>query len=368
MTSSSTPVLSETRAPSIYGTIITEIVLSITFVALRLQARRLSFGYLRLDLSDWLTISGLLFALVHFLTIIVGTTFGLGRHVEAVTDVRGFYILSLVSNAFNPLALGSLKLSILALYRSIFPSTRFHYVITALASLVVAWAVVSLVLGIVYCLPVERLWDNMIPHAHCLPVSAVQFIVVSVHIGIEILILLLPIPSVLKLQASAEKKRLIILTFVVGGVDCIVGIARPPVWVYELSESVDVTCKFKSFTAQKLIADLRFTGKLVAPVLLGATELTVGFLAVSFPIYRPLFKKSAHTDDRNHQLVEVGGSPRACHDRFSRPRNEVTISAVQDFSTRHVGIMATEEIELMRRSNIGGGWMKVPDEEELKKP
>ncbi|KAI1750469.1 hypothetical protein F4782DRAFT_509179 [Xylaria castorea] len=59
MASSSTPVPSETRAPAIYGTIATEVALSITFVALRLQARRLSFGYLRLDRSDWFTISAL---------------------------------------------------------------------------------------------------------------------------------------------------------------------------------------------------------------------------------------------------------------------------------------------------------------------
>ncbi|KAI0856097.1 hypothetical protein F4860DRAFT_494059 [Xylaria cubensis] len=101
MTSSSTPVPSETRAPAIYGTIITEIALSVTFVALRLLARRLSFGYLRLDLSDWFLVSALFFALAFFITVAVGPSFGLGRHIEAVTDIRGFSILALLSNVLK---------------------------------------------------------------------------------------------------------------------------------------------------------------------------------------------------------------------------------------------------------------------------
>ncbi|KAJ8129947.1 hypothetical protein O1611_g3680 [Lasiodiplodia mahajangana] len=305
MENSSTAVPWETRAPAVHGTIIAEAVLSITFVALRLQARRVSFGYLRLDLSDWLTISALLFALAYFIVVAVGTVFGFGRHIETVTDARRLYILSLLSNVFDLLALASLKLSILALYRSIFPSSRFHRAVTALASLVVAWAVANLILGLVLCIPIESLWDKSIPHAHCLAVSVFQLIMISVHIGIELLILFLPIPSVLRLQVSAERKRLIILTFVVGGTGCIVSIARIPVWV--LSESADVSWQ------------------LVVPALLAATELMVGFLAVSFPVYRPLFKKSAYAND-----------------------------TARDLSVCHLGVMVTDEVELMRPPNISG--------------
>ncbi|KAI0545610.1 hypothetical protein F4679DRAFT_588352 [Xylaria curta] len=347
MTSSSVSVPSETRVPAIYGTIVTEIVLSIIFVALRLQARRLSFGYLRLDLSDWFSISALFFALAYFITIAVGPMFGFGKHIEAVTGVRGFSILAVLLNVFNPLALGSLKLSILALYQSIFPSSRFRRAVTALASLVVAWVVTTLILGLVECIPIESLLDNSVPFVHCLPMRDLQLVIILVHIGIEILILLLPIPPVVRLQASPEKKRLVILTFLVGGVDCVVSIVRITVWILR-SESPDLSWQ------------------LVTNGLLTATEMTVGLLAVSFPVYRPLFKKLAHANDSDKQSVEAGNCSGARHDEFNRTHHEVTVSAVRDISTRHVGIIVTNEIELMRRSNIGGGWMKVPDEEEPK--
>ncbi|KAI1121628.1 hypothetical protein F5Y10DRAFT_288254 [Nemania abortiva] len=338
MASSSTLFLSETRAPAIYGTVATEIILSITFVALRLQARRLSFGSLRLDLSDWFIISALLFSLPYLIVVAVATVFGLGRHVEAVSNLSGLHTLSLLSTIFNLLALASLKLSILALYRSIFPSPRFHRAVTALAVLVVGWAAATLILGFAYNTPIEIRRDDSIP-------DAAQLVVVLAHIVIEILILLLPIPPVLRLQVSVEKKRLIILTFVVGGAGCIVSIARILVWI--LSESS---------------ADVSW--QLVPLALLASTELTVGLLAVSFPVYRPLHKKPTYANKSNRQLVEIVDRPGACHDEFSRPQHEVAVSAVQDIPAHHIGIMVTDEIELMRRPKIDGGWTKVPDEEE----
>ncbi|TRX90961.1 hypothetical protein FHL15_008166 [Xylaria flabelliformis] len=188
--SSFTPVPSEIRAPVIYGTIITEIVPSVAFVALKLRALRLScYG------SNY--------------------TSNCGRSSLRLDNVLSFdsVVLALLSNVFNPLALGLLKLSILALYQSVFPSSRFHRVVTAIASLVAAWTVITLILGLGVCIPIESLWNDSVPRAHCLPAGDHQLGVVSAHVGIEILILLLPIPSVVRLQASPEKKRLTILTF-----------------------------------------------------------------------------------------------------------------------------------------------------------
>ncbi|KAI0424816.1 hypothetical protein F5Y09DRAFT_347330 [Xylaria sp. FL1042] len=376
MTSSSTSLPSGTRVPIVYGIVITELVLSIAFVALRIQARRLCFGHLRLDLSDWLTISALVspevyqrgrgptvshirggnqvFATAYFITLAVGPVFGLGRHIETITDTRGFYIFSLVSNAFNPLAVGSLKLSILALYRSIFPSVRFHHAVTAIASLVVAWTVAALILGLTYWVPVESLWDPSVLRIHYQPENVIQLVIISVHIGVEILIFFLPVLPVLKLQASAEKKRLILITFAVGGVGCIVSIVRIPVWV--LSEDVDLSCTLTSrrrniAEAEKPMVNTCITGKIVPPALLAATELMVGFLAISFPVYRPLFKKSGHINNSNHRFAEIGDRPASRHDRSSQFQHGFTVPVGRDCSPCHLGITVTDEIELMRYPN-----------------
>ncbi|RYC54164.1 hypothetical protein CHU98_g12043 [Xylaria longipes] len=286
-----------------------------------------------------------LFASTFFIVVVVGTVFGLGSHSSTDTDLRGFVIFLLLANSLHPLAIGSLKLSILALYRSIFPSSRFHLAVTAVASFVVAWVLATFILGLAYCIPIESLWDPTVPRVRCLPLNVIGLATTSIHIGIEIFIFLMPIPSVLKLQVSTEKKRLIILTFVVGGVGCIISIIRIPFWVQ--SESMDVGWQE------------------VPSALLAATELTVGFLAVSFPTYRPLFTKPARTNGSDHRSTKLRDSSRARHDGFNQSQHEVTVSAARDRSARHIGIMVTDEIELLRHSNTGGGWMKVPDNSSI---
>ncbi|KAI1172112.1 hypothetical protein F4777DRAFT_19693 [Nemania sp. FL0916] len=343
MADSPDPALSGSRVSAIYGTVIAELLLSVAFIALRLQARRLSFGYLRLDLSDWLAILALLCTTTFHIIVGVGTVFGLGRHAVADTDLRGLIVFLLLANAFHPLAVGLLKLSILSLYRSIFPSTRFHRAVTAVASFVVAWTLATFILGLTYCIPIESLWDPAISNAHCLPLNLIGLVTTSVHIVIEVLIFLMPIPSVLKLQTSTEKKRLIILSFVVGGVGCIVSIARVPIW------------------AQAESSDLSWDQ--VPSGLLAATELTVGLLAISFPTYRPLFRGLGRVSG-SARPIKFGDSPSAHHDIFSRCQHRVTVSAAQDRSALHNGIVVTDEIELMRHSNPGGNWMDVLDEEE----
>lgn len=49
----------ETRVPGVLAGVVAGAVLSVVFVAMRLRSRQLSYGFLRLDLSDYLILAAL---------------------------------------------------------------------------------------------------------------------------------------------------------------------------------------------------------------------------------------------------------------------------------------------------------------------
>ncbi|KAH9908271.1 hypothetical protein F4778DRAFT_342341 [Xylariomycetidae sp. FL2044] len=318
----------DTRVPAVFGVVVPCIVLSVFFVALRLEARRLSFGRLRLDLSDWLIVMALVFSLSFYLIIAVSTAYGLGRHITAVPNIRLLVIAELVGDAVHPSAMACLKLSILALYASIFVTPTFRRVLIAVAAVILTWWIITLILGILLCIPVESLWDPTITNAHCISLNTLGLATTSVHIVTDFVILFLPVPLVLKLQTSGKKKRLIIITFLVGGGVCLVSIARIPVWAQPPSNDVG--------WAQ------------VPNGLLAAAELTIGFLAASAPTYPPLLRRYLNLENKprpenTREYLELGGGG-----TYPERQHKVSVSAGPVNQTSHEGILVTDVIELRR--------------------
>ncbi|KAI5916989.1 hypothetical protein F4810DRAFT_716903 [Camillea tinctor] len=108
------------------------------FVIVRLIARHMTYKRLRLDLSDWLIIGAWVFTLIFNILLGVVTKYGGAEHVYNI-DPRRLQIFTLLAEAaYNP-AVGFIKLSILALYGSIFPSRRFHYCLWTVDAFIIAW-------------------------------------------------------------------------------------------------------------------------------------------------------------------------------------------------------------------------------------
>lgn len=72
-------------------------------------------------------------------------------------------------------------------------------------------------MGVMLCTPIQKLWDQTITEGSCISLNILGLATTSVHIFTDFVILAMPIPLVLKLNASAEKKRLILLMFAIGG-------------------------------------------------------------------------------------------------------------------------------------------------------
>lgn len=113
--------------------------------------------------------------------------------------------------------MGLIKLSLLAMYGSIFPQRRFHWALWFTAFLVISWVIYGCLTGILQCVPVQALWDTTIEDDHCITYGTLV-IVAGVHnIVLDFIILALPIPMVWSLSMSKQKKRMLVFTFAMGG-------------------------------------------------------------------------------------------------------------------------------------------------------
>lgn len=113
--------------------------------------------------------------------------------------------------------MGSIKLSLLAMYGAIFPQRRFHWALWFTTFLVVAWVIYGSFTGIFACVPVNALWEPGTPGAKCITYGTLV-VAAGVHnIILDFIILALPVPMVWSLSMSKQKKWMLIFTFAMGG-------------------------------------------------------------------------------------------------------------------------------------------------------
>ena len=121
-------------------------------------------------------------------------------------------------------------LSILLQYKRVFMPGRLnnkllHYSIHTLMWAVVLYGVVATVLTIVTCIPVAKTWDPFVD-GRCLSGAIVVSVAVyAFRILLEICILLVPIPTIWKLQMS-RKRRIAVNMLFGGGALCVPQLAR----------------------------------------------------------------------------------------------------------------------------------------------
>jgi hypothetical protein len=129
-------------------------------------------------------------------------------------------LISLVYIAENiyVVSLGLTKLSILLFYLRIFqhqPWFRIS-VFTMISIIVLSTAIISL-LTIFQCQPVQYFWNKDIRSGSCLDENALAYVNSGMSIVQDIIIIVLPIPVVLKLNMDTKKKVGVAFMFAVGG-------------------------------------------------------------------------------------------------------------------------------------------------------
>lgn len=167
----------------------------------------------------------------------------------------------------------TVKLSFLYFYRRLFPQRSFKIALYATGAFILFSTIAFLFLDVLQCTPPASQWDHSIK-GKCVNFTAVVMASGVINVVTDFTILFLPMPVLWNLQVSAARKRMIMSTFMLGGLVCGVSTVR---------------CFFLS----------SFKGSDVSWGNIDTTELStveigIGILSACLPAYRPFYNRAFH--------------------------------------------------------------------------
>jgi hypothetical protein len=141
------------------------------------------------------------------------------------------------------IASGLVKLSILTFYVRIFGVLGYiRYSAWFLIASVTIWLISITIAHGLECIPVAKIWDSEL-EGHCLDTVALFLGGSIADVSFDFLILVLPLPAIIKLNLPLPKKISIVGIFVLGGLTCVLSLIRflgAQVAIYDRS---DITCE-----------------------------------------------------------------------------------------------------------------------------
>ena len=206
------------------------------------------------------------------MTVIIGVEVhhGIGvydKHVPASTVAK----LVVVNNNIFILIVNTTKASILVQYLRIFSNhrTRVHCLILMFLLLPAAcWGIFG---GTFLCSPTAKLWNPTLA-GHCMSAQDYWYSVAGINIGLDFLVLLLPLPAITTLRLPRKQKFGLIFVFLLGFFVCVVSVIR--------LLTVLVTSMRGDFVASGVWA-----------VIWSAVEANVGIVCASLLALKPLAAK-----------------------------------------------------------------------------
>ncbi|KAL0930969.1 uncharacterized protein CTRU02_213704 [Colletotrichum truncatum] len=204
------------RGPELSGTTTALLVLATVFVGLRFWARwTVGFHY---GLDDWFMVVGLLFTFVAGALNYAMIAQGLGRHAVTLSlnQQVEFLKLLLAFECIYVTAVMFVKLSLLLMYRRIFPSRGFKISAIILGAITIAWWISIVLVCVFQCTPVAKAYMPWIDGT-CIDLKA-SFIGNAIpNILTDVAILCLPIGQVWRLQVTLVQRLSLCFMFLLGG-------------------------------------------------------------------------------------------------------------------------------------------------------
>ncbi|KAE9575459.1 hypothetical protein CGMCC3_g8471 [Colletotrichum fructicola] len=218
-------------------------VLASAAVALRILSRFLQGHDLKAD--DWAIVGSLLLVGATVGLSIAGGTFGAGNHIWSFTLpglTKVFQILYAYTFVYGT-ACAATKISILLFYQRVFisrvPSFRLSLItgyFLSIAYPIVIWGTMGNA-----CKPLHFYWDQFIgAQGTCIDLNTFYLALGIINMMNDIIVLLLPIPQILKLQMSGRKKLAVCSIMLLGSFVCVASVVR--IWYLDkFSKSTDIT-------------------------------------------------------------------------------------------------------------------------------
>ncbi|PQE17040.1 hypothetical protein CJF30_00003764 [Rutstroemia sp. NJR-2017a BBW] len=207
--------LTDNRQSELKATSVAIVLLAVGFVVLRFISRRMKG--IGIGSDDVMLHIALFFLFMTLATCITGIHFGLGRHMAALSTPEIIsYAKSLI--AFECLYVTCVcftKLSLLLMYRRIFPVRSIKIGSLVLGGLSVAWCISIIMVSVFQCVPIQKIWNPTL-EGNCINLKA-SFVGNAIpNILTDVAILALPMQQVWGLHTSVAQKTQISFVFLLG--------------------------------------------------------------------------------------------------------------------------------------------------------
>ncbi len=189
--------------------------IAVTAVVLRLISRRMIKASIQAD--DWLVLVALLFFAGQITGGLLCVRFGGGKHAILLKDpVKFAKTILAIEVEYRP-AIAAVKLSVLLLYRRLFPNYRFQIIASCVGGLILCYTVIGVLVVIFECQPVEAAWEPLM-NGSCIHLNVEAMCMSTMNIITDFVTLILPMPLLWRLQISRGRKIQLMGIFLTGGV------------------------------------------------------------------------------------------------------------------------------------------------------
>ncbi|KAI2473895.1 hypothetical protein F4781DRAFT_379269 [Annulohypoxylon bovei var. microspora] len=268
-----TPVNPPTRRDELMAAGISTTIIAGVALGLRLYTRVYMLKK-RLEADDWLVIAAFIISVAMLVFVKKDIDHGLTYHVwDILQDTYhiGERLYGLLAYLSFILSVSFAKMSMLVLYLRLAPHMWFRWTCYICIAIIASYSVTAALVESLACRPLQGIVDESID-AICYDSYPAYISLSSLNIGIDIIILLLPIPLVIRMQLPRRQKVSVILLFATGIVVCCVALKRVTyIPVLEATEDYDWDA--------------------VPDMILCFIEVNLGIVCASVPVVRPFFSR-----------------------------------------------------------------------------
>nr|XP_036578530.1 uncharacterized protein CTRU02_11450 [Colletotrichum truncatum]KAF6785825.1 integral membrane protein [Colletotrichum truncatum] len=206
----------ESRSQEVKNIAIALSAITFPVVALRCISRWMITK--RLWWDDWTAVFATLLLAALAGVEIASADLGFGTHYWNVEPASGtkliqlFYAVQQIYILIQVFA----KISILLFFSRIFPARWFQLTVRYFIAFLLSHGLIFLLVIIFQCTPISSIWDRSNSNRKCLDVTAIGYAGAVFSIIEDLVILVLPIPELIKLQLNIRKKIALGLMFSLG--------------------------------------------------------------------------------------------------------------------------------------------------------
>ncbi|KAL4948458.1 hypothetical protein BDW69DRAFT_203517 [Aspergillus filifer] len=203
------------------------IIVAVLSVVLRLF-NRVMVGQVGLD--DYTIVAALFVAVAISGVGFPLKTHGLGKNIWTIrfSDIDECMKLFFIEEVLYTVSTALIKVSMLLLYLRLFPNPLLRIAIFTSLAITTSWAVGSFFAQLFSCSPISYYWKqwDMEHEGHCISHNDLLLSHSIINIVLDVLVILLPMPVLVKLHMSLEKRIGMCLMFAVGLVVTVISILR----------------------------------------------------------------------------------------------------------------------------------------------